>query len=217
MRRPHRYCLARQQIKMSMHPANCYNMAHYKLLDEQNLNLYQINWKSRTLCRLYYNGDLQERSFRRVYERCNRNIYDTLTTMERRLENVVFRSLFSESIFSARKMVSDGAVLLNGKVNKNPSTEMQDGDILQISKERLSKVFELASNPWIKMWAFIPKYLEVSHMLPGAVFIRQPEITEIPSPYPLKTVSNMAAWYSKAGLYFFPKKSIYCKLMKRKK
>lgn len=185
---------------MSMHPTNAYNMAHWKPLPEHSLNIFQIEWKSKTLCRLYFNGDVTNTLFMRTFKESRRNMYETLGAMERRVDNVVFRSLFAESIFAARKMVSGGRIAVNGKPVRLPDTRLQDGDMLQVLPRFWHEVYRVHDNPWSRIWAFNPAYLEVSYSAMATVFLRTPKIEEIPSPYPIQVIDNMAAYYSKKGI-----------------
>lgn len=197
MRRLHKYCLKRGQPKLSWNPRNCYNVAKFQPLNERNLNIFQIEWKSKTLCRLFFNGDVTDNVFKRTYIRNHRNMNQTLGDMERRADNVIFRSMFSSSVFSARKMISEGKVSVNGRRITFPDFRLKEGDILQIDPKQAEKVRSLANHPLIRLWAFTPSYLEVSHSSLSASLIRQPAIEEIPHPFPKTMLQNFAAFYSK--------------------
>lgn len=197
MRRLHKYCLLRQQVNMSWNPRNCFNILERRPINERHLNNFQLEWKSKALCRLYFNGDVSERVFQQVYNSSNRNMITTLGNMERRADNMLFRSMFASSIFLARKMVSSGQVLVNGERIWRPSLQLNDGDILQVAPYLASKVYRTINHPMIRAWAFIPNYLEVNFPTLSAVFLRQPLFAELPSPYPRQMVDNFAAYYSK--------------------
>lgn len=199
---------------MSIVPENCYNIVTWKPLPEDRLNIFQMNWKNRTLGRLYYNGDVTTRTFMITYKACHRDMHATLGMMERRLDNVLFRSLFAESIFEARRMVSAGAVTLNGTPNKIPSHFMKDGDMLQIVPEWWEHARKIADDPWARCWAFIPRYLEVSRTAMATVFLQDPQIHEIPSPYPQRLIDYMAAFYSRKGIKPEPKPNYWTKFKK---
>lgn len=207
MRRLNRYCAVRQQIKMSWHPYNCFNLATRKTplpLPLNNYNLFQTEWRCRTLCRLYFNGDVSTRTFIRTFECNGRNIFATVAAMERRVDNVLFRSLFASSIYAARKMVSDGKVTVNGKPCKLPDYRMQDGDILQVKPKWADQVFALVKNPWMRMWAHVPQYLEVSRAALATVFLQKPIFEQIPSAYPRWMVAAMGNFYCKRGHRKYP-------------
>lgn len=197
MRRLHRYCLTRQHVKMSWNPRNCFNVLERKPLNERHLNIFQVEWKSKALCRQYFNGDVTERSFKKVFEDSKRNMLLTIGNMERRVDNVLFRSLFASSVFLARKMASSGHVLVNGKRIWRPGVALSDGDVLQILPAVAPRVYRNINHPMIRLWSFLPEYLEVNFATLSTVFLRQPRWPEIPSPYPKTMIENFAAFYSK--------------------
>lgn len=184
---------------MSWNPRNCFNVLERRPINERHLNIFQLEWKSKALCRLYFNGDVSERMFKQVYNRSNRNMIATLGNMERRADSVVFRSMFASSIFAARKMVSAGQILVNGERIRRPGLQLGDGDVLQVAPQLAPRVYRNVNHPMIRMWAFLPSYLEVNLPTLSTVFLRQPSFAELPSPYPRPMIDNCAAYYSKRG------------------
>jgi small subunit ribosomal protein S4 len=158
-----------------------------------------MEWKSKALCRLYFNGDVSERVFKQVYNASHRNMAETLGNMERRLDTIVFRSMFASSIFLARKMVSSGHVLVNGERIWRPSFAVDDGDVIQILPELAARVYRNINHPMIRLWSFIPRYLEVNFANLATSFLHQPQLPEIPSPFPPEMIRNFSAFYSKRG------------------
>lgn len=199
MRRLHRYCLQRQQPKMSWNPINCFNITLRKPLNDRHLNLFQYQWKSKALCRLYFNGDVTERCFLRAFNLEKRDIYRTLSYMERRVDNILFRSLFCSSVFQARKLASSGQVLVNGKRILRPGHILEAGDLLQIAPSSRPQVLRSALHPMIRLWAFLPRYLEVDYSTLSLVLVKQPSFKDIPSPFPKQMIDAMGAFYSKRG------------------
>ncbi|PJF19603.1 hypothetical protein PSACC_00544, partial [Paramicrosporidium saccamoebae] len=122
-------------------------------------------------------------------------MYLTLSNMERRVDNILFRSLFATSVFQARRMASSGQVLVNGERIWRPGHTVQDGDIVQIFPQAAPGVYRIVNHPMIRLWSFVPTYLEVNYANLSAVFLRSPKLEEIPSPYPRYMVDNMAAFY----------------------
>jgi small subunit ribosomal protein S4 len=163
------------------------------------MNIFQIEWKAKALGRLYFNGDVGEHVFRRAYNANKRNLFDTLCYMERRVDNVLFRCMFASSVFNARRMASTGQVIVNGTRIWRPGYSLSDGDIIQIHPAAAPGVYGAVNHPMIRLWSFIPAYLEVNHANLSAVFMRAPKFEEIPSPYPKSMIENMSAFYSKRG------------------
>lgn len=200
MRKPNRYCLVRIQPKMSWNPANIYNMVRWKPLDDRNLDIYQQQWKSKTLCRLFFNGDVRHKVFRRLFYRVGfRNIYQTLAHNERVLENALFRAFIAPSVFTARRMISGGHVFVNGIRQKQPTFSLSDGDLVSLSpKAILLAEQQLMTDPWCRFWAFIPPYLEVNFPTLSFVFLRTPRYEEIPHPFPKPMIDLFGGFYQRS-------------------
>lgn len=197
MRRKFRYCLNRRQVKLSWHPRNCFNLSKFTPLNERNLSIFQIEWKSRAFCRLFFHGDVQEKFFRKAFNEHRRNFASTISELERRVDNTIFRCMFAPSIFEARRMASSGMILVNGKLVDRPGHILQNGDIIQVNPKFANRVHRLADHSFIRFWSFIPEYLEVNFPLLSAVFLHSPNFSDIPHPFPPYMIENTAAFYSK--------------------
>ncbi len=55
-----------------------------------------------------------------------------VSTLERRLDNIVYRLGFAKSRFMARQFVSHGHVLVNGKKLTIPSYTVREGDVVEL-------------------------------------------------------------------------------------
>ncbi|MEE8317495.1 MAG: 30S ribosomal protein S4 [Candidatus Omnitrophota bacterium] len=85
-----------------------------------------------------------EKQFRRYFKMAARSKGVTgeklLELLERRLDNVVFRSLFSFSRAHARQMVRHGLIRVNNKKVNIPSYSTKTGDVIQVKqKDKLIK------------------------------------------------------------------------------
>jgi ribosomal protein S4 len=200
MRKPNRYCLKRIQPKLSWDPANIYNMIRWKPLDDRNLDIYQQQWKSKTLCRLYFNGDVRHKVFRRMFYNVGfRNIYQTIAHNERLLENALFRAMFASSVYSARYMIYRGYIHVNGEMVRQPTLALKDGDLISVKPVAIPMIEkEITTNPWARYWAFIPPYLEVNHPSLSFVFLRTPTYEEIPHPFPKSMIDFFGGFYQKS-------------------
>lgn len=67
-----------------------------------------------------------------------------MQTLERRLDNVVFRSGFAKNRVQARQLVSHGHIAVNGRVTKVPSRQVYVGDTISMRKESAAKEALLA-------------------------------------------------------------------------
>jgi small subunit ribosomal protein S4 len=90
---------------------------------------------------------VQEKQFRSYYEKAAAAKGITgevlLSTLERRLDNVVFRAGFAMTRREARQLVSHGHFLVNGKSVNVPSYLIKAGDTVEVrSKSRSSVKFK---------------------------------------------------------------------------
>ncbi|MFB5189008.1 30S ribosomal protein S4 [Alicyclobacillus fastidiosus] len=82
---------------------------------------------------------VQEKQFRRYYEEAARRSGITgdtlLTILETRLDNLVFRLGFSNTIDGARQLVNHGHVAVNGRRVDIPSYRARVGDIIGLTNQ----------------------------------------------------------------------------------
>lgn len=87
---------------------------------------------------------VQEKQFRAYYEKAAKAPGMTgevlLTTLERRLDNVVFRAGFAMTRREARQLVSHGHFLVNGKPVNVPSYMIKAGDTVEVKDSSRSSV-----------------------------------------------------------------------------
>ena len=101
-----------------------------------------------------------------------------ITTLERRLDNMVYRMGLANSIRQARQMVSHGHILVNGKKVNIPSFIVSVGDELQLrEKSRANELFKAnfeaaALNEY--------PYITKDQANFSAVLSRMPERDEVP-------------------------------------
>lgn len=197
MRRPDRYCPFRMKPKMSWHPNNCYVLWNWSPRPERTMNLYQTQFYAKSHCRLYFNGDVTNSYFKRIHRAYNKNVFDTLIHMERRLDNILFRSMFASSVFVARQMVAGGMICVNGRQELRASFAVSDNDLIHVVPQAAPLVYGRLKNEFMKMWAFIPSYLEVDYATLAISFLRKPVFSEIPHPFPKRMLDDLNGYYYK--------------------
>lgn len=83
-----------------------------------------------------YTYGVLERQFRNLFEKAaaNRGITGEvlLQLLEARLDNVVFRMGLAPTRRAARQLVAHRHILLNGRVNNVPSTQLRPGDVIAV-------------------------------------------------------------------------------------
>jgi small subunit ribosomal protein S4 len=109
---------------------------------------------------------LTESQFRKYFERASRIKGITgqvlISSLERRLDNVVYRLGFGSSRREARQMVRYRHILVNGRRVDIPSYEVKVGDIIEVASEsrkldRINQSFELLSRRGLPQWLELDK------------------------------------------------------------
>ena len=90
---------------------------------------------------------LSEKQFRRTFDRASAMSgvagSNLLQLLERRLDNVLYRSGFAMTRMQSRQFVSHGLFMLNGRRIDIPSVQVRVGDVIEIrSKSKNSPVFK---------------------------------------------------------------------------
>ena len=127
----------------------------------------------------FFYCNLQEKSFKRILKQ---SVESPLTTLDRfvsflesRLDVVLFRSCFVSSMFESRQLISHGNVRVNGKVVRNPGSNLIQLDIIEIdvnlfqNESRIQNI----SNDLRKNFSSrsLPSYLEVDYKTLTIVFL----------------------------------------------
>jgi small subunit ribosomal protein S4 len=151
---------------------------------------FSSNLKSKKLLRAYY-GNMSEKRYKTLYKKATNqrksNPINTPTIilfinlLERRLDMVVFRMYFGESIFSAKQLIQHGKIFVNGNKVTTKSFQVQNGDLIEIDKSIHSTIIKNIENA---NYFFIPRYLECNFKLYKGIFLYSPSISEIV--YPMK-------------------------------
>ncbi|NTW69958.1 MAG: 30S ribosomal protein S4 [Chlorobiaceae bacterium] len=102
--------------------------------------------------------------------------------IERRFDNVVFRSGFAPSRAGARQLVTHGHLLINGKKVNIPSYLVTPGDLIEFRQR--SKNMDAVTDSLNKApESRIPTWIQVDKANQKSVFLSIPERTEIQEPY----------------------------------
>jgi small subunit ribosomal protein S4 len=86
-----------------------------------------------------------ERQFNRYFERASRQAgmtgYNLLATLERRLDNVVYRLGMADSRSQARQLVQHGHIMLNNRKTNIPSALVSPGDVVSVRPESQRRTY----------------------------------------------------------------------------
>lgn len=106
-----------------------------------------------------------ERQFRRYFELAERSRGITgenlLVTLERRLDNIVYRMSFANSRSEARQLVRHGHIAVNGRTVTIPSFLVKVGDRITV-RERSQKVARIQEALELSQRRGVPEWLEIN-------------------------------------------------------
>lgn len=140
----------------------------------------------------FFYCNLQEKSFKRILKK---SVNSPLTTLDRfvsflesRLDVVLFRSCFASSMHNARQLINHGAVRVNGKMVRNPSTVLKQLDIIEMNESLLNheiKTYDIRDGVKKNFSSrFFPPYLEIDYKTLTIVFLWDPNYKS--AYYPIK-------------------------------
>jgi small subunit ribosomal protein S4 len=171
--------LARKAYPPGMHGAKRRKLSGYatQLMAKQRLKGYYAN--------------MNERQFRRTYERAARLRGDTAENLvgllERRLDMVVYRMSFAPTIFAARQFVNHGHVMVNGRRVNIPSYLVAEGDIVEIREKSRNHLGLLESLQ--RPERDVPEYMTVDFKGFKGQLVRVPKMADVP--YPVQMEPNL--------------------------
>jgi small subunit ribosomal protein S4 len=137
---------------------NFKNKFRFYLFSKRQLSLFYGNLSEKYLnqvCMKAYNKFKNQNNKYFV----NKNSY-FLEFLESRLDTILYRAQFTQSMRGAKQLISHGKVFINGKKIKINSYNIKKGDLIEIhpaSQDYLKKKISLS-----KMKYILPKYLEIN-------------------------------------------------------
>ena len=108
-----------------------------------------------------------------------------LSLLERRLDNVVYRSGLAATIWAARQIVGHGHILVNGRRVNLPSYPARAGDEIEIT-DKMKKNVHIQE--WIQQSAYFPPYLTVDKDNFRVTLDRAPDEGEVQTPVDIQQV-----------------------------
>ena len=141
---------------------------------------YGLQLREKQKARRYYR--LLEGQFRNLFEKASAQKGITgenlLNTLERRLDNVVYRMGFGTSRAQARQLVRHGHLLVNGKKVNIPSFDTKPGDVLEVRESSKNNPTILAARD-ATAHAPSPNWLEVDRDNLRGRLLAQPKREEL--------------------------------------
>lgn len=138
-----------------------------------------------------YYGNLNERQFRRVFQRASQMKGDTsqniIGLLESRLDAVVYRMKFAMTVFAARQLISHGHVTVNGKIVNIASYQVNEGDVIEIKEKSKDNTVILEATQSAER--DLPTYVDVDLKALKGTYVHVPKLEDVP--YPLSMEPNI--------------------------
>lgn len=147
---------------------------------QKKMSEYGTQLLEKQKVKTYYN--LLERQFVRYFDKAKKQSGVTgenmLFLLEARLDNLVYRIGFANSIRQARQMVNHGHVLVNGKRVDIPSYGCKPGDVVELCEA--SRANEMFKSNFQELRSFNLPYIEKDLENFKGTFTRIPTREELP-------------------------------------
>ena len=163
---------------------------NFSLLTRQKLKLFYNNLSKRYLKFIIKKSlkklNLESKSLNNFF----------VEYLENRLDNILYRSNFVQSIRHARQYISHGQILVNKIVKKNISFFLKKGDIIEIKK----KIKNLVTNYINKSrnWPIPPKYLQINYKTLQVFIVNKINILKLFYHFPFwLNLNNVIKYYLK--------------------
>ena len=127
-------------------------------------------------------GNISEKQLRKYYAEAIRRKGDSsenlVGILETRLDSVVYRLKFVNSVYAARQFVNHGHVTVNGKRVNIPSYLVKPGD--EIAVRSKAKEMAIVAEALAATDRNVPDYMTLDEKAMKGTFVRVPTFTEIP-------------------------------------
>ncbi|MFQ8727171.1 MAG: 30S ribosomal protein S4, partial [Veillonella sp.] len=147
---------------------------------QKKMSEYGLQLLEKQKVKAYYN--LLERQFVRYYDKAKKMQGVTgenmLVLLESRLDNLVYRIGFGNSIRQARQMVNHGHILVNGRRVDIPSYQCKPGDVIELREA--SRDNEMFKTNFQELRSFELPYITKDLEAFKGTFNRLPERSELP-------------------------------------
>ena len=155
---------------------------------------YKVQLQAKQKLKNYY-GNLNERQFRNVFKEANRvrgNTGENLVgILESRLDAVVYRAKFAQTVFEARQIINHGHIKVNGKKVNISSYLVSENDEIEI-KDSFKQSIPIIGATQSKERE-VPEYIVADHKKMTAKFNKVPKYDQIP--YPVQMEPKLVVEY----------------------
>jgi small subunit ribosomal protein S4 len=200
----------RENIKLYLKGERCYKKEkcsletkpyapgqHGKQQKQKKISDYGVQLREKQKVKRIYG--VLEAQFRRYFDKASRSGGITgealLQFLERRLDNVVYRSGFAGSRKEARQIVRHNHVTVNGRKVNIPSFSVKPGQFVQIA-EKSRKIPRIVTSVETSEGRGIPEWLTVNKQAFQSEIKRMPERSDVDMNYDIQE-SLIVELYSK--------------------
>ncbi len=179
MRGPRFKQCRRLGLNVCGHPKAMKRFDPKKARDGKRLSEYGVQLLEKQRLRGYY--EVLEKQFKRYVIRAMKSEETTavalVKSLEKRLDNMVYRLHFGSSIRQSRQMVVHGHILVNGKKVDIPSYEVKVGDVISLREK--SRKNEMFKDNFVENTVVLPYLSKDVDKFEGTL-VRDPEREEVP-------------------------------------
>ena len=158
------------------------------------LSDYGTQLQAKQKLKAYY-GNINERQFRNIYRKALSKRGDTtenlIALLESRLDTVIYRAKFAQTVFSARQMINHGHITVNKKRVNIASYVVQDTDLIEVREK--SKKLTFIDGALQNKEREVPEYIQLDDKNKTAKLVRVPKFSEVP--YPVIMEPNLVIEY----------------------
>ena len=138
-----------------------------------------------------YYGNISEKQFRKYYAEAIRMKGDSgdnlIGLLERRLDAIVYRAKFAQTVFAARQFVSHGHIKVNGRRVNIASYQVKPGDVVEVKEKSRQLIPVLEAQQLAER--DVPEFYEADPAKLTAKLTRVPLPAEVP--YPVMMEPNL--------------------------
>lgn len=165
-------------------------------------SLYEKLLKQKKILRAYY-GNLTNKQLQYILNYSKKNaVYknNPLLLLEHRLDIIIYRLNWVNSIFQAKQFIKHGNILVNGVKITHSKYLIQPGDVIQVKLTSIPQVIKRLNSVLnnINKYGILdyPAYFEVNYKIMSAIMLYTPSLEEIPfpiklNPYTIKQLSKL--------------------------
>ena len=125
---------------------------------------YGIQLQAKQKLKAYY-GNINERQFRNIYRKALSKRGDTtenlIALLESRLDTVIYRAKFAQTVFAARQMINHGHIKVNKKRVNIASYVVKSADLIEIREK--SKKLTVIDGSLQSKEREVPEYIQLDN------------------------------------------------------